>query len=347
MNFRATIWRWLTRSAMMLVATVVASGCSESKLPPEVVVYASVDREIALPILAEFTKSTGIKVQTKYATERTGSTGLAQEIVAEREHPTCDLFWNDEILNTLRLENEGLLRPSTASAANKFPADAHSPRGAWYEIATQARVLIVNTHQIAEARRPDSIDDLTDPQWYERTAIAKPLYGPSAVHVACLFQALGDDKAQELLRAIKRTARILASDREVAQEVATGRLAFGLTNSGDAIIQLAGGAPVTIVYPDQAEYQLGTLFIPSTVALVKNSPHAEPAAELLNYLLSPEVARRLADGPSALVPLETGVTASNRVKTPTEVRAMKVDFPAAAEHWDTVAKFLHEEFASP
>ncbi len=346
MNVETTNRSWLARCAVILLVAVVAPGCAE-KVPPEVVVYTSIDQEIALPILAEFTKATGVKVRAKYGPEPTESTGLAPTILAERDRPRCDLFWNNEILSTLWLEREGLLRPFTSPAASNFPASAHSPQGTWYGIATQARVLIINTNQIAAARQPKSIQDLIDPQWYDRTVIAKPLTGAAATHAACLFEAWGDAKAQEFLRAVKRNARIVESDRKVAQAVAAGQFAFGLTNSGDAIIELAAGAPVTIVYPDQGEGELGTLFIPSTVALVKNSPHAEPAAELLNYLLSPAVARRLADGPSALVPLQTGVAASDHVKTPTEVRAMPADFPAVADHWETVAKFLREEFAAP
>jgi iron(III) transport system substrate-binding protein len=257
------------------------------------------------------------------------------------------LFWNDEILNTLALEREGLLRPYSSATTNTLPATARSPQGTWYALATEARVLVVNTNQVAEARLPKSIDDLSDPQWYERTAIVKPLTGLSATHAACLFQVLGDTRAQELFRAIKRNARIVASDREVVSAVAAGQVAFGLTNSSDAIAELTAGAPVTIVYPDQADGQLGTLYIPMTVALVKDSPDAEPAERLLDYLLSTAVARRLADGPSALVPLKTGVAASDRVKTPAQVRAMNADFPAAAEDWDTASKFLHEEFAAP
>jgi iron(III) transport system substrate-binding protein len=328
----------------LLAAAVI--GCAE-KIPPKVVVYTTVDREIALPLFAEFTKATGIQVRANYGTTPPGSLGLAREIVTQREHPRCDLFWNDEVMSTLWLEREGLLRPFDSPAAANFPASARSPQGNWYGLASEARVLVINTRQIAEDRRPKSIQDLTDPQWYERTAIAKPLYGASASQAACLFAAWGDDKAREFFVAVKRVARILPNDREVAHAVATGSLAFGLTNSADAIVELAAGAPITIVYPDQADDDPGTLFIPSTVALIKDSPHPEPAEQMLNYLLSAEVARQLAAGRDALIPLRTGVPASDRVKTPAQVRAMEVDFSAAAEHWDATDKFLQEEFVAP
>ena len=50
--------------------------------------------------------------------------------------------------------------------------------------------------------------------------------------------------------------------------MASGELAFGLTDTDDALEEMAAGMPVAIVYPDQAEGEFGTLFIPNTLALV-------------------------------------------------------------------------------
>ena len=99
--------------------------------------------------------------------------------------------------------------------------------------------------------------------------------------------------------------------------------------------------------PDQAAEQVGTLYIPNTLALIKGSPHPKEAEKLLDYLLSADVERRLADGPSAQIPLRPGVAASPRVKTPPEIRAMEVDWSAAAAKWDAAAEFLKTEFTGP
>jgi iron(III) transport system substrate-binding protein len=138
----------------------------------------------------------------------------------------------------------------------------------------------------------------------------------------------------------------MAGNKQVAQAVGTGQLAFGLTDTDDALIELAQGRPVAIIYPDQREGELGTLFIPNTLALIKGSPNPEAAQKLVDYLLSAPVERKLAEGPSAQIPLRPGVPASDRVKTPGEVRAMEVDWPAAAEKWDAAAEFLAAEFAA-
>lgn len=330
----------------LVVAALTSAGCNERPgRQNEVVVYTALDREFSEPIFKSFTMQTGVVVRPKYDTESTKTVGLTQAIFAERERPRCDLFWNNEILNTLRLERDGLLRAYAYPDADAFPQFARSPKGLWYGFAARARVLIVNTNQIAEARWPKSINDMTDPQWYDRVGMAKPLFGTTATHAACLFSVWGEEKAEEFFRSVKRNAHILAGNKQVARAVATGQLAFGLTDTDDALIELEAGMPVTIVYPDQAEGELGTLFIPNTLALIEGSPHPEAAEQLLSFLLSADVERRLAEGPSGQIPLRDGVPASDRVKTPEQVRAMEVDFETAAARWDTTASFLKKEFA--
>jgi iron(III) transport system substrate-binding protein len=139
----------------------------------------------------------------------------------------------------------------------------------------------------------------------------------------------------------------MAGNKQVAQAVAGGSLAFGLTDTDDAVIEVERGMPVAIIYPDQKDGELGTLFIPNTLTIIKGSPNPEAAEKLVDYLLSADVERRLAEGPSAQIPLRPGVAASARVKTPADVRAMEVDWNAAADKWDTAAEFLTAEFTAP
>jgi iron(III) transport system substrate-binding protein len=331
---------------VLLVILLVQGICGcGSDQPPGVAVYTALDEEFSTPIFASFTDATGVVVETVFDAESTKTVGLANRIVKEAERPLCDLFWNNEILNTLRLERQGLLRPYKSLPAAAYPASVRSPEGLWYGFAARARVLVVNTNRVPEERRPKSIRDLTDPQWYEQCGIAKPLFGTTATHATCLFAVWGDEAAKEFLIGVKRNARIMSGNKQVAQAVASGSIAFGLTDTDDAIVEIERGMPVTIIYPDQDDGQPGTLFIPNTLALVKGSPNPEAAEKLLDYLLSSDVERRLADGPSAQIPLRRGVPASPRVKTSGQVRAMQIDWPAAAEKWDTTAEFLKNEFA--
>lgn len=339
--------RWLLSCACVLALVLGAhSGCRQPQA--EVVVYAALDAEFSAPLLDRFTQRTGIRVLTKFDTESTKTVGLAQAIIAERNRPRCDVFWNNEILNTLRLAHRGLLDAYVSPTARAYPQTYRDPQGRWHGFAARARILVVNTDLVPADTLPRSIFDLAQPKWRGRAGIAKPLFGTTATHAACLFSVLGERKARDFFKQLKKNeVRILSGNKQVAVAVAAGELAFGLTDTDDAIVALERGGPVTIVYPDTGPDELGTLFIPNTLAIIKNGPHPAEARQLIDFLLSPEVETALAQGPSAQIPLNPLVVARPRVETPARVKAMQVDFEAAARMWDEVSRFLRDEFGGP
>ncbi len=309
--------------------------------------YSALDEPFSRPVLERFTEQTGIRVRAKYDTESTKTVGLTQGILAERARPICDVFWNNEIVNTLRLRQEGLLEPNPTPAAEAFPAAFRAGDSTWHGFAARARVLLVNHEVVAEEARPASIYALTDPRWKKQCAIAKPLAGTTATHAMCLFTVLGDERSTAFFREVKQNARVLSGNKQVAMAVAAGEVAFGLTDTDDAIAEVESGRPVTIVYPDQADGGLGTLFIPNTVARISGGPNPDSAQKLIEFLLSPKVEQMLASGPSAQIPLSNRVDSITRVETPATIRAMEIDFEEAANRWDKVAPLLRDLFAAP
>ena len=321
-------------------------GCAP-RAAEEVVVYTALDEEFSRPIFEQFTRDTGIAVRAKFDVESTKSVALTQAIFGERDRPRCDVFWNNEVVNTLRLEQADLLAPFESPVGRAYPAQFRSPDGAWHGFAARARVLLVNTNLIGEGERPGSIRDLIDAKWNDRAGIAKPLAGTTATHAACLFAAWGDVAAQEFFRAVKRNARVMGGNKQVARAVAEGELAWGLTDTDDAIIEVESGLPVVIVYPDQTgDDALGTLMIPNTLAIIRGAAHRSAAEQLVNYLLSPQNEERLARGPSAQFPLNPNMKVKSRAAPEKPIRAMEVDFEAAAAKWDEAARFLRDEFAT-
>jgi iron(III) transport system substrate-binding protein len=344
MNLARSLW-WKI-GILALVATLLTAGCW-SRGQSEVVVYTALDAEFSEPILREFARQTGIVAVPKFDTEATKTVGLVQAILAERDRPRCDVFWNNEILNTLRLAREGLLEPYQPPTAGRFPTMYRSPEGTWHGFAARARVLVVNTKLVSPADWPRSIGDLADRQWQGKAGIAKPLAGTTATHAACLFAAWGDDRAKEFFRKIKANeVRVMSGNKQVALAVARGQLAFGLTDTDDALVEREQGQPVAIVYPDQGLEGMGTLVIPNTLAIIKGGPNPEGARRLVDYLLTAEVEAKLSAGPSAQIPLHEGLPAPERLELPPDFKRMEVDFAAAAAKWDAAARFIREEFAA-
>lgn len=333
--------------ALAVVFLELAAGCAPSPSANSVVVYTALDAEFSEPILKDFTAQTGVEAIPKFDAESTKTVGLVQAIMAEAARPRCDVFWNNEILNTLRLEERDLLEKYQSPAAKSYPATWRSTDGAWHGFAARARILLVNTNLVPEGEHPASIRDLANPRWKGRTGIAKPLFGTTATHAACLFAAWGDEAARQFFLDLKANdVQILAGNKQVAQAVSGGQIAFGVTDTDDALVEIESGQPVAIIYPDQADGGDGTLFIPNTLAIIKGGPHPEAARKLVDFLLQPAVEKRLAEGPSGQIPLNPEVKADLRVETPQTVRAMPVDWQAAAKSWDAAAAFIRDEFTA-
>ena len=329
----------------MILVVAFAGGCWRAS-ENEVVVYSALDAEFAAPILEQYERAQAVTVRANYDVESTKTVGLVTRIQQEQQRPRCDLFWNNEILHTLRLEKEGLLEPYASPSAASYPSNYRSPQGYWHGFAARARVLIVNTERIPEDQRPQSVDDLIDPQWKGQVGVAKPLFGTTATHACVLFAQWGPEKAEAFFRRLKENAQVLSGNKQVALAVGRGELAFGLTDTDDAVIEQEAGKPVVIIYPDQQEGGMGTLFIPNTLAIIRGAPNADEARGLVDYLLRGDVESQLAAGPSAQFPVNPAVTSRSRVAPETEVRWMEADFSAAAEQWDAAGAFLRDLFAT-
>jgi iron(III) transport system substrate-binding protein len=321
----------------LLLAT---AGCAE-KHDKEVVVYCALDLEHAQQILDDFTKATGIHVDVHPDDEITKTVALANRIVLEKEHPKCDVFWNNEIVNTIRLQRAGCLDVYRSPNAADVPARFKDPDGHWTGFAARARVLIVNTQKCPKERLPTSYRDLVDPSRKGEGAIARPVAGTTASHLAVLFDKLGEAKAKEWWSAVKQNGcGLLSGNGPVMRSVRNGEFAFGFTDTDDFHVAWSEGAPVVSVYPDQGEGELGCLVIPNTISLVKGAPHAEYARQFVDYVLSRETERKLAFGRSAQIPVRDDVEAPPHVRRLRDLKVMDVDFAKAAAQFDAAQEWL-------
>lgn len=319
------------------------SGCI-SRADKEVVVYAALDKEFSNPILSDFESEFGIKVQAKYDVESNKTVGLATEIIQTADKPRADIFWNNEILHTLRLKKLGLVDTYTSPLAANYPKQFYSQEGEWHGFAARARVLIVNTDRLPDpANRPDSILDLIDPKWKSNCGMAKPLFGTTATQAAVLFSEWGEAKATDFFTKAKENANIESGNKQVAVNVARGTYAWGITDTDDAMIEIDAGKPVIMIFPDQGDDESGTLLIPNTLCIIKNGPNSEHAKKLVDYLLQASVEDRLAEGRSAQFPLSKLAETRSRAK-PDDLKVMQVDFEAAAENWDAATNVLTQLF---
>lgn len=275
-----------------------AGGADESA---EVVVYTSVDRQFSEPILDAFQEQTGIRVLPVYDVEAAKTTGLVQRLLAEADAPQADVWWNGEFAQTLQLADEGLFAPYRPAGAEALPEAFLDPEARWTAWGGRARVFLVNRDEVPEGWRPRGLADLSDRDGAvppERAGIAYPVFGTTATHVAALYALHGPEATRASFETIRDTGvQVLDGNSVVRDQVLSGALAYGLTDTDDACgaLERAPDAPLELVFPDQGEGEDGTLVVPNSAALVAGGPNPAQGQRMLDYLVSPETTAALVE----------------------------------------------------
>ena len=94
---------------------------------------------------------------------------------------------------------------------------------------------------------------------------------------------------------------------------------------------------IDIVFLDQDG--LGSLIMPNTVSLIKNSPNNENGKKLIDYLLSRETEAKLATS-CAQMPLHKGVETPATVPQLDNIVSMKIDYQKTAQKLEEIQEFL-------
>ncbi len=331
-------------AAVVLALVAGRQGCTRDTREA-VVVYVALDEMFARPVLDEFERETGLRVLAQYDTEASKTTGLVNRLIAERTRPRADVFWNNEVAQTIRLKDEGVLEAYPSPFAEGIPGKFKDAEGYWTGFAARARVIIYNTNRVSDP--PRSIQELANPEWKGQAAIANPLFGTTATHAAAWFAWWGDERAQEFLAAIKANGvAILPGNAAVRDLVARGEYAWGLTDTDDARGGIEDGFPVKWLLPDQDPdgAGLGTLLIPNTVALIRGGPNADAGKRLIDFLLRAETEAALARSRSIQIPLRAGVSTPETVPRVEEIATMNVEFGAIAARIPAMMDFAQREF---
>jgi iron(III) transport system substrate-binding protein len=301
-NLRGLLAGWIC------LLMIVTAGCNR-EASNEIVVYASQDRVYAEPIFQAFTARTGIKVRALYDSEAAKTVGLANRLAAEKSHPQCDVFWNNEELRTWQLAAKGVIETN------------------WVSVGYRTRRLVLNTNSVSAKGTPLGLGDLIKPSWSRKVAIAYPLFGTTATHFLALRQYWGDKKWEEWCRALQANHPFLVDGNSgVVNLVGRGEAWVGLTDSDDVAAAQREGLPIS----GSDFSDVPKMVIPNTVALIKNRPHPAEAQRLSDFLRDPTVTRQLVEA-RALDSAQSLETVTDRIQ---------VNYPALLRDLDGATKTL-------
>ena len=102
--------------------------------------------------------------------------GAANRLLAEREHPVCDVFWGNEEFRARQLAAAGIFVPTNG----------------WAAFGHRSRCLVVRTNASGKPDQafvpPRTLVELTNAAYRGRVSMAFPLFGTTATHLLALRQ---------------------------------------------------------------------------------------------------------------------------------------------------------------
>jgi iron(III) transport system substrate-binding protein len=336
-------------TAVSAMPLLLLEGCGEKA---DLVLYAAGDRIFSETVIREFRQATGLNVIIAGDTEVSRGVGLRNKIIEEKSSPRADVYWNNELLNTIILKEQELLTPYKSPSADDIPDAFRDAQGFWTAFGARARVFIVNTDLVKPDEMPSSMQDMLDPKWRKRVGISIITGGTTATHAAALFELLGDDKARDFYEKLKANDVVICNGNgHVKDQVADGELAWGWTDTNDANVALAHGKPVKVIYPDQGEGQIGTLLIPHSVSIIKGGPNEENARKFVDFLLRREMEEALAHSLSVQIPVRPGVktpkeAGKNFIMEIGKIRSFnsRIDFQKVARRLPSIIRYMNDKF---
>lgn len=309
------------------------SGCGpdgeRAAASKAIVVYCSVDEAIARPILDLYQQQTGVAVQAVFDSEAGKTTGLVQRLIAEARsgRVRADVFWSSEVFNTVALAKLNILEPYEPKTGGDIPKRFVDAAHRWTGLAVRARVLAFDPKRTNAAEVPKRWHDLRQPEIARRSAIANPLFGTTRGHMAAMFAVDGEEKGWKFLQSLRDGgAMVVDGNSASVRAVIAGRADFAATDSDDVWMARRAGESIDMVFPSLGDD--GTLLIPCTVALVRGSTGGESARRLVDFLVSAETERLLAESAARFTPVRDSLRSALAIDWPGET---VVDYNTVAE----------------
>jgi len=291
MNERSISSR-LVRSAatiLMLVGlTASAAACGGGT--DSLTVYSGRSEKLVGPIFKAFTVKTGIALDVRYGS----SNDLALLLAEEGDKSPADVFLSRSPGPAGYLDDLGMLSELDDDVLDRVSATDRSPDGTWVGFAGRGRVLVYNVDEVATADLPDSVFDLTGPEYSGRVAV--PGSNSSFQDWFTLFRLRnGDDVAIGWLNAmVANDSRFYPKNGAIVEAVGRNEIQFGLVNHYYNFQKVAAnGDAQRSANHGFAPGDDGGLMIIATATVIDSSDEKDAANRLLAHLLSDEQQRYL------------------------------------------------------
>ena len=278
--FKKLLVIWLG-SIIALTGTVSVSQAGE------VNVYSYRKPQLIDPMFAEFTKQTGIKVNSVYAKK-----GMLEKLQSEGRNSPADLVFTVDIGRLSDIQKAGLTQSVNRSRfVAAIPDNYMEPNGHWFGLTTRARIIVASKERV-DPNAISNYEDLVDPQWKGRICTRSGKHPYMVALTASMIAHHGLTGARNWLSQLRHNLarKPQGNDRAQVKAIKEGVCDIAVINHyymakmlKDSE-QVQWAESVNVIFPNQTDR--GTHMNVSGVALTKHAPNKDSAIKLMAYLAS-------------------------------------------------------------
>ncbi|HAW92196.1 MULTISPECIES: Fe(3+) ABC transporter substrate-binding protein [unclassified Arsukibacterium] len=301
-----------------LIVSALASALfsAASAIASEVNIYSARQEELIKPLLDDFTKDTGIKVNL--------ITGKPDELISrlasEGRNSPADVLISTDVGRLYRAKTQGVLQSIESDTLNTaIPEELRDPAGQWYGLTMRARPIMYVPGKV----NPEELStyaDLASPKWRGRICIRSSdnIYNQSMVAglIAHEGAAAAEQWVEGLVANFARPPR--GGDRDQISAAASGVCDIAIANTyylGGMLAdseQRATAEKVKVFWPDQAG--TGAHVNISGAGVAAHAPNKANAVRLLEYMVT-EQAQQWYAQQNHEYPVVKGVQASELLQS--------------------------------
>jgi len=284
------------RSLLLTLVLATSSFVASFAQAEQVNIYSFRQPFLIEPILAEFTKETGIKTKIIFAKD-----GLIQRIKREGELSPADLVLTSNFSKLLQLKEEGLSQSFELSDnLNNIPEKFRDPELHWIALTKRVRNIYSSKERAGDLSNI-RYEDLADASFKGRICTRSGKHPYNLGLVASMIAHHGEAETETWLKGVKANLarKPQGNDRGQVKAITEGLCDVSLGNSyylGKMLQdpnQVAWANAVNLNFPNQADR--GSHINVSGAVIAKYAPHKKSAQALLEFLSAQQAQNLYAD----------------------------------------------------
>ena len=270
---------------LALAAALVAAGCGGDDDEAgggtgPITVYSGREEELVAPLFERFTDETGIDVEVRYG----DSAELAATIAEEGGNSPADVFFAQDPGSLGSIDDQ--LAGLPTEILDRVPERFRDGDGKWVGTSGRVRVIAYNTDELSEDDVPDSVFDLTHPEWKGKVGIA-PTNASFQAFVTAMRQTEGDERTRQWLEDLKENdAQAYERNTPIVEAVAAGEIDLGLVNHYYLYLVREEDPDAAVENKFLPGDDPGALVSVAGAAVLDGSDDRQAAERFVEYLLS-------------------------------------------------------------